>query len=431
MRLESLELVTLVFYSVIMIVTILANGCAIFTLLWSKKLRTTSNYFIVSLSSADFCIGLITIPLRTAEILRPDYTKTIDYCRVAHSFTMLNFTASVANLVIITVDRYIAILHPYFYFRLNNNPWWYIGAMLGATWTSVILVTFMPIYGWGSNGLTGPRTDGLGICRYSETLDQNFILFILLSVLSTSFFVIIPMYIHIFVVATKHTNKVYPMLPNVTRVTQAATGTGGDDDDTANSIQIVKPKSTQIQGSEQKEIIIEGAAVNLMKRGGKRQADLISSTSTFSSPPPSSSSRKNKQDQQQQNDLSQESTSSIKQLKQTCIRGTKNKTGRGVTIIEESKAAKQRRYLVLFKTTKTMFLIVVIFLVSWLGFVVSTLMFIICKGCANTAVVLVATVIVYLGSALNPFVYWIRFKVFRAEMKRHFKRIFTLCSCCE
>jgi len=334
MGLQTIEMVTLVFYFIIAVVTVFANGTVILALCFVKRLRSTSNYFIVSLSFADFCIGLVTIPLRAIEILRPDFTNSIDYCRVAHAFTLLNFTASITNLTVITVDRYIAILHPYFYYKLNKRPIGYIFGMITSAWLVVIIVTYLPLYAWGSNGLSGPRMGPGGICRFNETLRQDYILFILITILATSFLVIVPMYIHILTVAKRHLRRVGP-----------STSSG-----------------ERSEGAQQQQ-----------------------------------------QQQQQQN------ASLAAHLPKP----------------KDGEKMRKKRFVSSFKSTKTMFLIVLIFLVSWLAFVISTLMFIICKQCANSAVVLLATVMVYLGSALNPFVYLIRFKVFRQEVKRIWMNFFT------
>lgn len=208
--------------------------------------------------------------------------------------------------------------------------------MIIAAWSIVIMTTFLPLYGWGSNGRTGPRTGSLGICRFSETMDQDFILFILISILSTSFLLIIPMYAHIFIVARKHIKKVHPIRTQ----TQQGGGTG--------EMGVSSYISSEQQGRD----------------GGG---------------------------------------------------------GNG--------RAHQKRFQMSFKSTKTMFLVVLIFMISWLAFVISTLMFIICKTCANDAVVLIATIVIYFGSCLNPFVYFIRLNVFHQEMRKLLKKMKCRCVC--
>lgn len=341
--LKNLEIFTLTFYAVMAIITVAANGTVILSMVLIKSLRNTSNYFIVSLSCADFCIGLLTLPLRSMEILKLHFTCSIQFCRVAHVFTLFNFTASVSNLVVITIDRYIAIIHPYTYFDLKRSPR-YICGMIFSAWLPVILLTFLPVYGWGSNGVTGDRKGNKGICIFRETMEQDFLLTVLVVVLATSFFVIVPLYGRIFVVAKSKMVKVRPL--------DEHSGCNND----AAQMKIIS-YSYDVPGYE------------------------------------TSSSTQN----------------------------TENNNKRQRRIHE-----KRKNFLQNWKSAKTMFLIVVIFFISWIAFVIPSLMFIIEIDWNNGTVVLASTVIIYAGSAANPFVYFIRFKSFQTEIKRIWKKRF----CC-
>lgn len=341
MSLTTLEIITLSFYAVMAIITIAANGTVILSMVLIKRLRNTSNYFIVSLSCADLSIGLITLPLRSMEILRFPFTYTFESCRVSHVFTLFNFTASVSNLVVITIDRYIAIIHPCTYIRLKCNQAQYIFGMIFAAWLPVILLTCLPLYGWGSNSKTGERLGTKGICRFSETMKKDFLLTVLITVLATSFFLIVPLYGRIFKVARSQMTRVHAIDKSFASPTEAAPA------------QLVS-SSYDAAGSE---------------------------ISSF--------------------------TQHAERLKK----------------IQEQRQ-RRKAFLHTWKITKTMFLIVIIFLISWMAFVIPTSMFIAHES-NNATAVLASTVIIYAGSAANPFVYFIRFKAFQTEIKRIWKR-----SCC-
>lgn len=356
MALDNLEIITLTFYSLMSIITIAANGTVILSMVLIKKLRNTSNYFIVSLSCADFCIGLLTLPLRSMEILRLDFTSSTEFCRVAHVFTLFNFTASVSNLVVITVDRYIAIIHPYLYVRLKDFKGRYVSSMLVLAWLPVILLTCLPLYGWGSNGVSGRRKGELGICTFSETMTPAFLLTILVTVLATSLFVIIPLYCRIFIIAKSQITKVQPVDDHSITVCSAPT------------------YRCTLASFESGNIDDNSSSSNL-------------------------------------------DTTQTKPTYNTCKRQQ----------IREQNKQKRRTFLISWKTTTTMFLIVVIFLISWMAFVIPTTMFIICKSCANATAVLACTVIIYGGSAINPFIYFIRFRSFQTEIKRIWRRVDRCC----
>lgn len=61
--------------TVIGIMAVLGNGIVIIVFWFDKKLRTTQNYFIISLAFADFLLGLIGIPF--AILVRQNIPKYI------------------------------------------------------------------------------------------------------------------------------------------------------------------------------------------------------------------------------------------------------------------------------------------------------------------------------------------------------------------
>ena len=106
---EPQTVVTVVIISIV--VTILAiltaggNLMVMISFKMDKQLQTVSNYFLLSLSIADFFIGVFSMPLYTVYLLMKwplgplvcDIWLSLDY-------TMSN--ASVANLLLISFDRY-------------------------------------------------------------------------------------------------------------------------------------------------------------------------------------------------------------------------------------------------------------------------------------------------------------------------------------
>ncbi|XP_006820096.1 galanin receptor type 1-like [Saccoglossus kowalevskii] len=76
-----------------------------------KRLRTTTNYFIISLACADFISSLTILPLPIPSYIPSNLAGEL-YCRVIYStaFLWISFKASVFNLVAVTIERYFAIV---------------------------------------------------------------------------------------------------------------------------------------------------------------------------------------------------------------------------------------------------------------------------------------------------------------------------------
>ncbi len=106
------------------------------------QLQTVSNYFLLSLAVADFFIGLFSMPLYTVYLLLDRWPLGSIICDtwLSMDYTMSN--ASVANLLLISFDRYFSVKRPLTY-RAKRTPQraaimiscaWVISAVLWTPW---------------------------------------------------------------------------------------------------------------------------------------------------------------------------------------------------------------------------------------------------------------------------------------------------------
>ena len=89
------------------ITAIAGNGFVIWLITTKSKLHNTTNWFILSLAVSDLLVGLFTTPLHLA-------CKELETCDVylKSVFEELFLYESIFNLSAMTVDRYLAIVHP-------------------------------------------------------------------------------------------------------------------------------------------------------------------------------------------------------------------------------------------------------------------------------------------------------------------------------
>ena len=101
---------------ILSILTIAGNGFIIFLVCIKRQLRTKTNAFIVSLSVADFCVGVSVVP----SFFICDITGGCDWSTGHHPLWTLGIRwlfgyASVMNLCSLVLERYFAIVKPFKY----------------------------------------------------------------------------------------------------------------------------------------------------------------------------------------------------------------------------------------------------------------------------------------------------------------------------
>ncbi|XP_061741976.1 trace amine-associated receptor 1-like [Nerophis ophidion] len=104
-----------IFPFLICVVIICGNLLIIMSVIYFKQLHTPTNYLILSLAVSDLLVGLLIIPL-SSEFNR-------DYCQIHGGLVCLAqqcievtlTTASILNLMCISIDRYYAVCKPLVY----------------------------------------------------------------------------------------------------------------------------------------------------------------------------------------------------------------------------------------------------------------------------------------------------------------------------
>ena len=97
--------------------TITLNGISIITIRKSSQLRSKVCYFVILLQSVvDLGVGFLGIPLYIYYLLIPFLdSSNCTFIILAVRTTTLTCMLSVATLSAMTIERYIGVLHPYYY----------------------------------------------------------------------------------------------------------------------------------------------------------------------------------------------------------------------------------------------------------------------------------------------------------------------------
>ncbi|CAF3991612.1 unnamed protein product [Rotaria sp. Silwood2] len=107
--------------STLSIFTVCGNILVLYAIQTEKNLRTVSNLFILSLALADLAVGLFVMPLSAAHIIAGRWPFSSVICKMWLSIDYVASTASIFNLVLLSLDRYWAVVYPLRYLRKRTR----------------------------------------------------------------------------------------------------------------------------------------------------------------------------------------------------------------------------------------------------------------------------------------------------------------------
>ncbi|RLV63340.1 hypothetical protein DV515_00018371 [Chloebia gouldiae] len=135
------------FLCFIILLTTAGNFLLILLIVTQRSLRNTSNYFLVSLFMSDLMVGLVVMPPAMLNQLYGRWVLRGDFCSLWASFDVMCCSASILNLCVISLDRYLLITSPLRY-KLRMTSCRALALILAA-WTLAALASFLPIkMGW-------------------------------------------------------------------------------------------------------------------------------------------------------------------------------------------------------------------------------------------------------------------------------------------
>ena len=132
--------------STIALITVASNGTFLFVVFRSKRLQTRHNILIISLSITDFFTGVMVTPLYAASfifLMNEKYPCAL-LCLRLTSFNTAS-VVSFGTLALISFEKYLAIIHTYYYERVMTKKRLTIMAVtvwiIGITFSTVSHVT--------------------------------------------------------------------------------------------------------------------------------------------------------------------------------------------------------------------------------------------------------------------------------------------------
>ncbi|XP_030648608.1 trace amine-associated receptor 13c-like [Chanos chanos] len=115
-RPRSQRFIMYVFLSTVSVFTVVLNLLLIISISHFKQLHTPTNLLILSLAVADLMVGLIVIPVESIKLIESCWYFGELLCSLFQATVFTVIFASLYNLVLIAIDRYLAICDPLQYY---------------------------------------------------------------------------------------------------------------------------------------------------------------------------------------------------------------------------------------------------------------------------------------------------------------------------
>ena len=107
---EESVIVSCTLYVIIAFLAVFGNGLVVGSFIRHSRLRTITNFFVVSLSVADILVGVISIPIWISMLLYSSGGPTLQ--TVYYVLDLFAGSCSILHLVAISLERFFAVVYP-------------------------------------------------------------------------------------------------------------------------------------------------------------------------------------------------------------------------------------------------------------------------------------------------------------------------------
>ncbi|XP_062586582.1 allatostatin-A receptor-like [Saccostrea cucullata] len=136
-----------VIFGLIVLVGIVGNALVIVVILAKKKLQNTTNILVVSLATADLLFVVFCASFTAANYAISYWPFGNVWCKLVNFISHVCAYASVWTLVLLSIDRYIAVVHPVLSKRIRNRQNTCILVLV--TWTLICCGNFPILFQYG------------------------------------------------------------------------------------------------------------------------------------------------------------------------------------------------------------------------------------------------------------------------------------------
>ncbi|CAN0371897.1 unnamed protein product [Lampetra fluviatilis] len=416
------------------LVTVVSNILVMVSIKVNRQLQTVNNYFLFSLACADFFIGAFSMNLYTLYIIAGRWPLGALVCDLWLALDYVASNASVMNLLIISFDRYFCVTKPLAYPTRRTTRT--AGCMIAGAWALSFVLWAPAILFW--QHIVGERTVPDGECSIQFLSNPAATFGTAIAAFYLPVAIMIALYARVSRASRSRVGRrgksrrtrrgkadaIGKMLSG--EMGRKASGRGGGGGAQPGRYAILSRLRLT------RRLVTErcggGAAATNVNVSAAAAAAASASNGDGTDGAVSSGAskrqrRQQQQQQQQQQQLQQRQQQQHQQQQQRQADVGKQvgqalggKSGAGKKKKQRQAAARER------KVTRTIFAILLAFIITWTPYNVMVLITTFCDRCVPAAVWIIGYWLCYINSTINPACY----ALCNAAFKKTFKRL-LLC----
>ncbi len=215
-----------VILAVLDLTTVLGNLLVCVTIVSNRRLRNTTNYFILSLAFSDLLLGLLVLPFSTINTILPSWPLGPIFCNMFVASDVMLCTVSILNLFVISLERYFAVSLPLKYAKVLTFH--RVLIIIASIWFFSFTLAFIPIHlGWNTMDGTVGNYARPWLCGFEGNK-----LYVLLVAVCTYFIPLLIMcivYIKVFKIAREQVQRINQLVKSTIRVVNPSAATNSKD----------------------------------------------------------------------------------------------------------------------------------------------------------------------------------------------------------
>jgi hypothetical protein len=157
---------------IVITLSLIGNSLVVTVIIKFKRLKNTTNYILLSLAIADLTVSLLVmLPAMVQDVIQKWIFNNL-FCKFYNAFDITCCTASILHLLLVAIDRYIAIFKPLKYKQLVRKA--HVFAIVIAVWTLSLCLSFIPIFlGWNKEFRSDTNQIQSNNTSFSPNLNDN------------------------------------------------------------------------------------------------------------------------------------------------------------------------------------------------------------------------------------------------------------------